>query len=140
MKLLFEINTTFYKPVYLSIDENQCMNDLAEEILLHIERYSSLTRYDIADIFIEDEHTTLSIPNTKQLLHEFVTNHSDYFRDWNGCVNRNIHKVFVIDHKYLRQKINKTDCKLTTDRVNEAPPPLQKLVNTLKTFMPTVYI
>jgi len=133
MKYLFEINTTFYKPVYLYINEDSTLENLSEEILVHIEANCNMTRNNIIDIFIQNNTGIISIPNTDSLLRSFVTDNPSFFRSWNGSVHRNIHKIYIMDNHYLSNYNNKKP-------ITEKNTSLKKLYTTFYNMYPTIYL
>ena len=130
MKFLFEVNTTFEKPIYLYIDENQSVKDFIEEVVIHIETYTSYLRSDILDVFVQNTKDIMSIPNTDKKIKEFLLDNPEYFREWTGSLHRNIHKIYVMDNKYLKTLNNKNDIQKE---------PVTTGMHMLKTLLPTIY-
>ena len=139
MKLLFEINTTFFKPVYLSIDENQCVSALIQQIFITLETNTKLTNTDIVDIFTQETDEVLSLPESAETIDVFLKNHPQFFSSMNGGLSRNIHKLYVMDSKYLKTINNKVFVK---DEIptNDKTSPINTIFKTLKTMMPIIYI
>lgn len=139
MKFLFEINTTFFKPVYLSIDENQSVSALIQQIFITLETNTKLTNTDIVDIFTQDTDEVLSLPESAETIDVFLKNHPQFFSSTNGGLSRNIHKLYVMDSKYLKT-INKEVFIKDEIPTNDKTSPIKTIFKTLKTIMPIIYI
>lgn len=139
MKFLFEINTTFFKPVYLSIDENQCISVLIEQIVTTLETNTKSIKTDIIDIFTQNENEVLSLEESNETVNMFLENHPQFFSSMNGGLSRNIHKLYVMDSKYLKTINNNV---LVKDEIpeNENISPIKNIFKSLKTIMPIIYI
>ena len=52
----------------------------------------------------------MSITETKSAHKRIYEKNSDYFRQWAGSLERNIHKIYIMDKHYLKNpKINKEE-------------------------------
>ena len=80
MKFLFEINTTFFKPVYLSINENQSISELIDQIVVTLETNTKLIKTDIIDIFTQSENELLSLEESNEAVNMFLENHPQFFQ------------------------------------------------------------
>lgn len=138
MKLLFEINTTFSDPIFVSINENITLcefhNTLSEQINLFLEE----TETDIIDVFVENEkeimsipNKILSIPNSDIILIDYLNGHPAFFHKHNGSIERNIHKIFIMDSHHLKTINNE---KKTSKKI------FNNIFKQIKEFMPTIYI
>lgn len=138
MKLLFEINTTFSDPIFVSINENITLcefhNTLSEQINLFLEE----TETDIIDVFVENEkeimsipNKILSIPNSDIILIDYLNDHPTFFHKHNGSIERNIHKIFIMDSHHLNTINNE---KKTSKKI------FNNIFKQIKEFMPTIYI
>ena len=139
MKFLFEINTTFFKPVYLSINENQSISELIDQIVITLETNTKLIKTDIIDIFTQSENELLSLEESNEAVNMFLENHPQFFSSMNGGLSRNIHKLYVMDSKYLKTINNKVFVKdeiPAGDKIS----PIKSIFKTLKTIMPIIYI
>ena len=110
MKYLFEINTTFYKPIYLYIDENTSIDDFIEDIVVNLEIVGYM-RDNILDVFVQNLNGLMSISRTDVPLKQFMLEHPEYFRQWAGSLERNIHKLYIMDKQYLKTLKNKNEKK-----------------------------
>ena len=139
MKFLFEINTTFFKPVYLSINENHSISELIDRIVVTLETNTKLIKTDIIDIFTQSENELLSLEESNEAVHMFLENHPQFFSSMNGGLSRNIHKLYVMDSKYLKTINNKVFVK---DEIpaSDKTSPIKTIFKTLKTMMPIIYI
>lgn len=139
MKFLFEINTTFFKPVYLSINENHSISELIDQIVVTLETNTKLIKTDIIDIFTQSENELLSLEESNEAINMFLENHPQFFSSMNGGLSRNIHKLYVMDSKYLKTINNKVFVK---DKIptSEKTSPIKSMFKTLKTMMPIIYI
>ena len=130
MKYLFEINTTFYKPIYLYIDENTSVDDFVEDIVNNIETIANYRRDDILDVFVQNLSGLMSITRTDISLKQFMLEHPEYFRQWAGSLERNIHKLYIMDKQYLK----------TLKNQNEKKKENYDVTHMLKTIIPTIFI
>lgn len=101
MKFTFEVNTTTSKPIYLYFDEKITLAELHEQISIDIEGNTMLMSSDILDIFVQNKKDIMSIPNSNETLTEYIKRYPEYFTMWGGSVYKNIHKIYVIDKKYV---------------------------------------
>lgn len=101
MKFMFEVNTTCSKPIYLYFNENTTLSDLHEQISIDIECNTMLMRSDILDIFVQNQNDILSVPDTDETLKEYLEKYPEYFTEWSGSLHKNIHKIYVMDKKYM---------------------------------------
>ena len=129
MKYLFEINTTFYKPIYLYIDENTSVDDFVEDIVNNIETIANYRRDDILDVFVQNLSGLMSITRTDISLKQFMLEHPEYFRQWAGSLERNIHKLYIMDKQYLKTLKNQNEKKRKI-----------MITHMLKTIIPTIFI
>ena len=139
MKFLFEINTTFFKPVYLSINENHSISELIDQIVVTLETNTKLIKTDIIDIFTQSENELLSLEESNESVNMFLENHPKFFSSMNGGLSRNIHKLYVMDSKYLKTINNKVFVKdeiPASDKTTSIKP----IFKTIKTMMPIIYI
>lgn len=138
MKLLFEINTTFSDPIFVSINENITLcefhNTLSEQINLFLEE----TETDIIDVFVENEeefmsipNKIMSIPNSDIILIDYLNDHPAFFHKHNGSIERNIHKIFIMDSHHLKTINNE---KKTSKKI------FNNIFKQIKKIMPTIYI
>ena len=130
MKYLFEINTTFYKPIYLYIDENTSVDDFVEDIVNNIETIANYRRDDILDVFVQNLSGLMSITRTDISLKQFMLEHPEYFRQWAGSLERNIHKLYIMDKQYLK----------TLKNQNEKKKENYDVTHMLKMIIPTIFI
>ena len=131
MKYLFEINTPSYSPIYIYIDENATVDDFIEDIIVHIETATNYKRDDIVDIFVQNISGLMSIDRTNMSLNQFMNEHPEYFRLWAGSLQRNIHKLYIMDKEYLKTLKNKNEEK-NENNFN--------VFQLLKTITPTIFI
>ena len=110
--------------------KNQSVKDFIEEVVIHIETYTSYLRSDILDVFVQNTKDIMSIPNTDKKIKEFLLDNPEYFREWTGSLHRNIHKIYVMDNKYLKTLNNKNDIQKE---------PVTTGMHMLKTLLPTIY-
>ena len=139
MKFLFEINTTFFKPVYLSINENHSISELIDQIVVTLETNTKLIKTDIIDIFTQSENELLSLEESNESVNMFLENHPTFFSSMNGGLSRNIHKLYVMDSKYLKTINNKVFVK---DEIpaSDKTTSIKTIFKTIKTMMPIIYI
>lgn len=130
MKYLFEINTTFYKPIYLYIDENTSVDDFVEDIVNNVETIANYTRDDILDVFVQNLSGLMSITRTDVPLKQFMLEYPEYFRQWAGSLERNIHKLYIMDKQYLK----------TLKNQNEKKKENYDVTHMLKMIIPTIFI
>ena len=130
MKYLFEINTTFYKPIYLYIDENTTVDDFVEDIVNNVETIVNYRRDDILDVFVQNLSGLMSITRTDISLKQFMLDHPEYFRQWAGSLERNIHKLYIMDKQYLKTLKNQNEKKEETCSITHV----------LKMITPTIFI
>ena len=131
MKYLFEINTTFYKPIYLYIDESTSVDEFVEEIVVNLETIAKYMRDDILDIFVQNLSGLMSISRTDIPLKQFMLEHPEYFRQWAGSLERNIHKLYIMDKQYLKTLKNKNE---------KAREENYSVKHVLKMIIPTIFI
>ena len=101
MKFTFEVNTTTSKPVYLYFDERISLTDLHKQICIDIEYNTMLMCSDILDIFVQNQKDIMSLPASEETLKEYIERHPEYFNKWSGSLHKNIHKIYVMDKKYM---------------------------------------
>jgi len=119
MKYLFEVNSTFCKPIYMYCDENISVEEFIEDVTVNIEIRTDYIRDDIIDIFVQNLSGLMSIPRLKVPIKEFMKKNSDYFRQWAGSLERNIHKIYIMDKHYLKNpKINKVETAVVEPTIN----------------------
>ena len=84
MKYLFEINTTFYKPIYLYIDENTSVDDFVEDIVNNIETIANYRRDDILDVFVQNLNWVDVYNTNRYFIKTIYVGAPEYFRQWAG--------------------------------------------------------
>lgn len=131
MKLLFEVNTTFSQPIYVSIDESITLNEFHNRLLQQINSFLEESETDIIDVFMENKNSIKSIPNTDTILIDFLNNHPEFFDEHNNSMHRNIHNIFIMDSNHLNNINNKN---------KENKNIFKRLVTNIKNLLPTIYI
>ena len=106
MNLIFEINTTSSsEPLSLIVNSSKItLKELRNKLFEEVEKNTIFTKDDILEFFAQDviSNNTLSIPNTEQLVKDFIPMNREYFPL--GLVSKNTYKLYAIDRAY-REKI-----------------------------------
>ena len=131
MKLLFEINTTFSENIFVSIDENITLWDFHKTLSEQINSFLEESETDIIDVFVENEKEIMSIPNSNIILIDYLNNHPVFFHKHNGSIERNIHKIFIMDSHHLKTINNQKKTNIKK---------FKNIFKQLKDFIPTIYI
>ena len=131
MKLLFEINTTFSENIFVSIDENITLWDFHKTLSEQINSFLEESETDIIDVFVENEKEIMSIPNSNIILIDYLNNHPAFFHKHNGSIERNIHKIFIMDSHHLKTINNQKKTNIKK---------FKNIFKQLKQFIPTIYI
>ena len=131
MKLLFEINTTFSENIFVSIDENITLWDFHKTLSEQINSFLEESETDIIDVFVENEKEIMSIPNSNIILIDYLNNHPVFFHKHNGSIERNIHKIFIMDSHHLKTINNQKKINIKK---------FKNIFKQLKDFIPTIYI
>lgn len=131
MKLLFEVNTTFSEPIFVSIDENITLWDFHKTLSEQINSFLEESETDIIDVFVENEKEIMSIPNSNIILIDYLINHPAFFHKHNGSIERNIHKIFIMDSHHLKTINNQKKTNIKK---------FKNIFKQLKQFIPTIYI
>jgi|TARA_B100000282_G_C31554289_1_gene408966 hypothetical protein len=131
MKLLFEINTTFSENIFVSIDENITLWDFHKTLSEQINSFLEESETDIIDVFVENEKEIMSIPNSNIILIDYLNNHPAFFHKHNGSIERNIHKIFIMDSHHLKTINNQKKTNIKK---------FKNIFKQLKDFIPTIYI
>lgn len=138
MKLLFEVNTTFSEPIFVSIDENITLWDFHKTLSEHINSFLEECETDIIDVFVENReeiisvpNKIMSIPNNDIILIDYLNQHPAFFHKHNGSIERNIHKIFIMDSHHLKTINNE---KKNNKKI------FKNIFKQIKEFMPTIYI
>ncbi len=128
MKLLFEVNTTFAEPIFVSIDENITLWEFHNTLSKHINSFLEECETDIIDVFVENKKEVMSIPNTDIILIDYLNDHPEFFQTQNYN-----HKIFIMDSHHLKTINNEKNFK--KEILNNVVNQLSKI----KEFLPTVY-
>ena len=131
MKLLFEVNTTFSEPIFVSIDQNITLWDFHKTLSEQINSFLEESETDIIDVFVENEKEIMSIPNSNIILIDYLINHPAFFHKHNGSIERNIHKIFIMDSHHLKTINNQKKTNIKK---------FKNIFKQLKQFIPTIYI
>ena len=131
MKLLFEINTTFSETIFVSIDQNITLWDFHKTLSEQINSFLEESETDIIDVFVENEKEIMSIPNSNIILIDYLINHPAFFHKHNGSIERNIHKIFIMDSHHLKTINNQKKTNIKK---------FKNIFKQLKQFIPTIYI
>ena len=131
MKLLFEINTTFSETIFVSIDKNITLWDFHKTLSEQINSFLEESETDIIDVFVENEKEIMSIPNSNIILIDYLINHPAFFHKHNGSIERNIHKIFIMDSHHLKTINNQKKTNIKK---------FKNIFKQLKQFIPTIYI
>ena len=131
MKLLFEINTTFSETIFVSINENITLWDFHKTLSEQINSFLEESETDIIDVFVENEKEIMSIPNSDIILIDYLNNHPAFFHKHNGSIERNIHKIFIMDSHHLKTINNQKKTNIKK---------FKNIFKQLKDFIPTIYI
>ena len=131
MKLLFEINTTFSETIFVSINENITLWDFHKTLSEQINSFLEESETDIIDVFVENEKEIMSIPNSNIILIDYLNNHPAFFHKHNGSIERNIHKIFIMDSHHLKTINNQKKTNIKK---------FKNIFKQLKDFIPTIYI
>ena len=130
MKLLFEINTTFSETIFVSINQNITLWDFHKTLSEQINSFLEESETDIIDVFVENEKEIMSIPNSNIILIDYLNNHPAFFHKHNGSIERNIHKIFIMDSHHLKTINNE---KKNNKKI------FKNMFKQIKEFLPTVY-
>lgn len=130
MKLLFEVNTTFSQPIFISVNDNITLWDFHNILSQQINYFLEESETDIIDVFVENDKTVESIPNTDVLLIDYLNNNPMFFHKENSSIEKNFHKIFIMDSQHL--KIINNQQGLNTKI-------FKNVFNNIKKFMPTLY-
>ena len=115
------------------------ISELIDQIVVTLETNTKLIKTDIIDIFTQSENELLSLEESNEAVNMFLENHPQFFSSMNGGLSRNIHKLYVMDSKYLKTINNKVFVKdeiPASDKIS----PIKSIFKTLKTIMPIIYI
>ena len=130
MKLLFEVNTTFSQPIFISVNDDITLWEFHNILSLQINSFLEESETDIIDVFVENEKTVESIPNTDILLIDYLNDNPIFFHKQNGSIANNFHKIFIMDSHHLKTINNQQTVKNTT---------FKNILKNIKEFIPTVY-
>ena len=125
MKLLFEVNTTFSEPIFVSINENITLWEFHNTLSKNINSFLEESETDIIDVFVENKKEIMSIPNTDIILIDYLNEHPAFFHTQN-----NIHKIFIMDSHHLKTINNEKNFKKEI---------FKNIFKQIKEFLPTVY-
>ena len=131
MKLLFEINTTFSETIFVSINQNITLWDFHKTLSEQINSFLEESETDIIDVFVENEKEIMSIPNSNIILIDYLNNHPAFFHKHNGSIERNIHKIFIMDSHHLKTINNQKKTNIKK---------FKNIFKQIKEFIPTIYI
>jgi len=103
MKYQFEIISTVNIPLIISVDNNVTIRELRNKIIDEVIQSTIFIEDDILDIFVHDalSYNTLSIPNSKQILKDFIPMNRDFFPF--GLISKNTYKIYIIDKMYCER-------------------------------------
>ena len=73
----------------------------------------------------------MSIPNSNIILIDYLNNHPAFFHKHNGSIERNIHKIFIMDSHHLKTINNQKKTNIKK---------FKNIFKQLKDFIPTIYI
>lgn len=130
MKLLFEVNTTFSQPIFISVNDNITLWDFHNILSQQINSFLEESETDIIDVFVENDKTVESIPNTDVLLIDYLNNNPIFFHKENGYIKKNFHKIFIMDSQHLKFINNQQGLNTKI---------FKNVFNNIKNFMPTLY-
>ncbi len=130
MKLLFEVNTTFSQPIFISVNDNITLWDFHNILSQQINSFLEESETDIIDVFVENDKTVESIPNTDVLLIDYLNNNPIFFHKENGSIEKNFHKIFIMDSQHLKTINNQQGLNTKI---------FKNVFNNIKKFMPTLY-
>ena len=130
MKLLFEVNTTFSQPIFISVNDNITLWDFHNILSQQINSFLEESETDIIDVFVENDKTVESIPNTDVLLIDYLNNNPIFFHKENGSIEKNFHKIFIMDSQHLKTINNQQGLNTKI---------FKNVFNNIKNFMPTLY-
>ena len=130
MKLLFEVNTTFSQPIFISVNDNITLWDFHNILSQQINSFLEESETDIIDVFVENDKPVESIPNTDVLLIDYLNNNPIFFHKENGSIEKNFHKIFIMDSQHLKTINNQQGLNTKI---------FKNVFNNIKNFMPTLY-
>jgi len=104
MNYTFDLNTTACKSLSVTCNGNITMKHLRELLFEEIKINTVFTEDDILDIFIlnTQSNETLSIPNTVELVKDFIPMNRFYFPF--SSTTKNTYTLYAIDRMY-RERI-----------------------------------
>jgi len=131
MKLLFEVNTIFSQPIFISVNDDITLWDFHNTLSQQINSFLEESETDIIDVFVENEKTVESIPNTDILLIDYLNDNPIFFHKQNGSIEKNVHKIFIMDSQHLKTINNKQSIKSKI---------FKNVFKNIKNVMPTLYL
>jgi len=137
MNFTFEINTTASsEAIHLSVNSSKMtLKELRNKLFEEVEKNTTFTKDDILEFFAQDviSNNTLSIPNTEQMVKDFIPMNREYFPL--GLVSKNTYKLYAIDREY-REKVVTTmnpDTKLAHQPNKSLDGPIKSTSREIKT-------
>jgi len=119
MNLQFELNTTVREPLYITVNISKItLQQFRCKLFDEIKKNTTLTEEDILDFFVNDlsSTNTLTIPNTRQLVKDFIPMNRTYFPHEFGT--KDTYKLYAIDRMYREEIVGQRPSYLEKIRKN----------------------
>ena len=113
----FELHSSCYPNLNLSVDDNITTAELLVEVLNKINHHTSFTGDDILDIFVQDgiSNNTLSIPVSQTSIKQFISCNKIYFPV--SAIQKHTYRLYIID---------RVGCDKLKTKMNDQPDNMQE--------------